>query len=100
MTKDEMLKEIDRALQMLAQGRAQYPEFGPLEDVEDAVRTLRSEVTLRWPLSDVERARVEIGQFAVRNLDDVDHDLVMQLVRVGRLAKEGDGGGVLSPPQS
>ena len=87
MTRDEMLGEIDKALQMLAQGRAKYPDFGPLDDMEAAVRTLRSEVVARWPLSDLERARVEIGQFAVRNLDDIDQDLVMQLVRVGRLAK-------------
>ena len=100
MTRDEMLKETQKALQMIAQDRAQYPKFSPLQDAEAAVMTLRTKVAARWPLSDVDKERVEIGQFAVRNLDDILPDLVVQLVRLGRLAKEGDSGGVMRPPQS
>ena len=89
MTRGEMLREIEEADRMVSAGRIQYPAFGPLRDVAEALHWLRERVQAQWPLSNSDRGRVELGQFAVRNLDDILPSLVVQLVRVGRLAKEG-----------
>ncbi len=99
MTQAAMLSEIDKALGILRRERSRAPSDLALSNSEKMVRLLRERVASEWPLSNAVAGRLVIAQHATRNLDPDFPDLVVQLVRIERLAQEGGAGEVIQPPQ-
>ena len=99
MTQSAMLLEIDKALAILGSERSTAPADLALSNVERMVRSLRGQVADHWPLTRAESRDLMISRYATRNLDPDFPNLVVQLVRVERLAQEGGAGEAIQPPQ-
>ena len=89
MTREEMLIEIDRTAAFVAGARARFPSDRALVVVDDALRTLRRDVTAGWPLGRGYADRMMLGRYAVRNLDPDFPDLVVAIERLELMVARG-----------
>ena len=94
MTQISMLGEIDKSLGMLASERSTAPADLALSNAERMVKALRGQVASHWPLTRKESQGLLIARYTTRILDPDFPDLVVQLVRLERLAQEGGAGKV------
>lgn len=103
MTRDEMLSEIASAFDAIAGASERFPADPALRDSSRMLADLRDRVRAQWPLPRAEAQAVNVGLFAVRNLEPDMPEVVTALVRVERLLQSGgerqSGSSLRRPPQ-
>lgn len=103
MTRDEILSEMASAFSAIAAASRRFPADPALRSSSRMLEDLRDRVRSQWPLPKEEAQAVNIGLFAVRNLEPDMPSVVTALVRVERLLQSGGEGrpdsGVKSPPR-
>ncbi len=99
MTRDEMLSEIAGAFDVIAVASKRFPADPALRDSSRMLADLRDRVRAQWPLPRAEAQAVNIGLFAVRNLEPDMPNVVTALVRVERLLQSGGEGQPGSNPR-
>lgn len=61
---------------------SEYPSDNRLKFVVEELERLEKLVNISWPLTEDEKAKVVIGLYAVREIDDDNPDLAIRLTHI------------------
>jgi hypothetical protein len=90
LPKTQILTEIDSALQTFQAELRRLPADKALQAGYSALQGIRDHVMDHWPLTADEKRRINIGIYAVRELEGFSDDLVAQLTTLDtHLTREG-----------
>lgn len=79
MVKSQILGEIDSALQACRAELERLPADKALKNECSALESIHTKVLDHWPLTSEERARINIGLYAIRELEGINEDLAAQM---------------------
>ena len=79
LPKDQLLNEIDEALRLCSVELDRLPGDLALKKEHSALNAIRAMILDRWPLTPQERSRVNIGIYAIRELEGINEELVAKL---------------------
>jgi hypothetical protein len=82
MIQSEIIREIDSALTACAAASSKASDDASLQKVLYALQSIRGKVVDHWPLTPEERININIGIFAVREMEGMYDDLVEILTRL------------------
>ena len=79
LKRDDILRQIDETLELCESELLRLPTDIALKTECSALESLQSMVMDHWPLKPEEKAAINIGIYAVRELEGINDELVAKL---------------------